>query len=74
MLILVAAMRDLIWTVIGIWLVYRIISALRPKPANTVSNSAANDHSKQDLGNKQKEAAKRSLEKEGDYIDYEEIK
>lgn len=73
MRILVPAMTDLIWTVIGIWLVFRIISAFKPK-ANSTMNSAANDYSKQDHSQKQKEAAKRSLEQEGDYIDYEEIK
>lgn len=65
-------MRDVIWTLIIVWLVYRIVSAFKAKPSSTgYSSTTAAEPSE---NTKQKEAAKRSLEKEGDYIDYEEIK
>ena len=65
-------MRDVIWTLIIVWLVYRIVSAFKSKPASTGYNN--NTVAEPSENTKQKEAAKRSLEKEGDYIDYEEIK
>ena len=65
-------MRDVIWTLIIVWLVYRIVSAFKSKPSSSAYNNSTAAEPAENT--KQKEAAKRSLEKEGDYIDYEEIK
>jgi hypothetical protein len=69
-------MRDLIWTIIGVWFVYKIYTEvisplLNRQSANTQSsynqNTTANPTDKKD-------AKKQNLDGLGDYVDYEEIK
>jgi hypothetical protein len=69
-------MRDIIWTIIGVWFVYKIytevISPLlnrqsASQPASGRQNTAASSDQKKD-------AKKQNLDGLGDYVDYEEIK
>ena len=73
-------MRDIIWTVIIIWVIWRIIEAFR-----TVSNASRN--AQQNAGNSQNYGQNKSQNNHsappkkgelksdaGEYIDYEEIK
>ncbi len=79
-------MRDLVWTLIIIWLVYRLVAMFKsstPKKGfagyqqnhtNTsnqeTTNTSFNSHTAMDV----KTAVKKSTDKEGEYVDYEEIK
>jgi len=70
-------MRDLIWTLIIIWVVYKIVDVFRginqkknlayEQERSENVNSAA---SKKDL----KSGMQKMAEKDGEYIDYEEVK
>ncbi len=70
-------MRDLIWTIIGVWFVYKIYTeVIQPllfrqttQQANTSQQSQA-----QSTTNPPKEDKKQNLDGLGEYVDYEEIK
>lgn len=72
-------MRDIIWTLIILWLVFRLVAVFKniaqkksnhqfqnrnPEPEFKTSNS------QKDL----KSALKKHLNSEGEYVDYEEVK
>ncbi len=73
-------MRDIIWTIIGVWFVYKIYSeviqpllfrhntqqANTPPPPSADASGAAS--------NSRKDDKKQNLEGLGEYVDYEEIK
>jgi hypothetical protein len=67
-------MRDLIWTIILIWLAYRIFSAFQSfstkKEKDTTVSNPANSGTRDE---KIKSAAEKSLNTEGEYVDYEEL-
>lgn len=77
-------MRDVIWTLIIVWLVYRLVAMFKSASPKKVvfgqenhsfgsqNNSQANTHSHS--ANDIKKAVKKSTDKEGEYVDYEEIK
>jgi hypothetical protein len=71
-------MRDLIWTLILIWAAYRIFSMFRIGPAagrQPRDGSAASSPMppvKDDMS--KKEALKKHLNTEGEYVDFEEIR
>jgi hypothetical protein len=75
-------MRDVIWTLIIIWVVYKIIDVFK----NTKQKSFSNNQSFNSYKTTQSENAKnystkkepkvnvkKNIDKEGDYIDFEEI-
>lgn len=64
-------MRDLIWTVILIWLAFRIVSAFQSmsKRKQPVSVKSDQDNPK----DKVKSAVDKHLSSEGEYVDFEEI-
>ena len=73
-------MRDLVWTLIIIWLVYQLVNIFKKKPSTTFSqqphnhsdlNSNSSNSTSQD---KIKNAVHRQAEKAGEYVDFEEIK
>lgn len=76
-------MRDIIWTIIVVWLVYKVVdvfksSAAKHASANTHTYSSSEQsqsshgpsHSEKDI----KEAVKKHLNKEGEYVDFEDVK
>jgi hypothetical protein len=70
-------MRDIIWTIIVVWVVWRIIDAFRSfshktSRVNTHSNRTYTDQSH---GNHQESSKKGHLKPDaGEYVDYEETK
>jgi hypothetical protein len=75
-------MRDVIWTLIIIWVVYKIIDVFK----NTKQKSFSNNQSFKSYKTPQPENSnnystkkepkvnlKKNIDKEGDYIDFEEI-
>ena len=74
-------MRDVIWTIITIWLVYKLIDVFKTATAKkTYINSQQSTRSqatpphntapKKDMKN----AMRQHLNKDGEYVDFEEIK
>ena len=71
-------MRDIIWTIIILWIIFRIINvikntAIKKAPINPINFGQSSDRNNQpqrDL----KTAIQKHLNNEGDYVDFEEIK
>lgn len=71
-------MRDIVWTVIIVWLIYKLITIFKSSDSNkqkaysnqTNSSTTQNSYKKVPNAN----AIKRGVDKEGDYVDFEEIK
>ena len=66
-------MRDVIWTLIIIWLVYRLVDIFKKKPA-TQNTQQQNYQSQGPVDDKIKNAMHKQADKEGEYVDFEEIK
>lgn len=70
-------MRDVIWTIILIWLIYKLIDIVRA--LNTSRNAikeTVNEHTSQPKHNKNdtiREAVNRHIDKTGEYVDFEEM-
>lgn len=76
-------MRDIIWTVILIWLVYKIASIFRLNTSRTAPGGSSHteqtsrntaSHSAVRNDEEIKKAVKNHLNKEGEYVDFEELK
>ncbi len=73
-------MRDIIWTIVVIWLVYKLADMFKLIGAKKApiqnqqhnNNQTANQkpHSERDI----KSAIQKHLNKEGEYVDFEEVK
>ena len=72
-------MRDVIWTIIAVWVIFRIYQALRTTRVNVYQkhehhyNSPDNDNVRVDKKPQQNER-KPNSDKGGEYVDFEEIK
>lgn len=70
-------MRDIIWTLIIIWLVYKVVAMFK---GNSTAKSKINFNSEntEDSASSHNKGTKadltKPLNKEGEYVDYEEIK
>ncbi len=71
-------MRDIIWTLIVIWLLYKVVAMFRGNTSQKTQDSSNHDQSHADFKGKNetdsKSAIKKHLNNEGEYVDYEEIK
>ncbi len=71
-------MRDIIWTIIGIWLLWRIIDAFRSysSAAKKVQNDRSNHHHNTSQHHTQNPPPKKGELKSdaGEYVDYEDVK
>lgn len=70
-------MRDIIWTIIGVWVIWRIISAFSSfsSAARKAQNINTNDQDSTQFNNQNPQPKKGELKSDaGEYIDYEEIK
>jgi hypothetical protein len=74
-------MRDIFWTIIVIWLIYQLVSIF--KNAGTKKRYAFNQNESKENSKSEKvtfvnkdvkSAIKKHADKEGEYVDYEEIK
>lgn len=69
-------MRDILWTIIIIWVIFRIIGAFRNYSSSSTKNTAQNHHNNtthNTSGNTQSKKGELKPDA-GEYIDYEEIK
>lgn len=68
--------KDLIWTLIIVWLVYKLIDVFRASSSKKqTSYSTSGNTEKSHPSEKSKnDAIKKGADKEGDYVDFEEIK
>ena len=76
-------MKDLIWTIIVIWVIYKLITVFKTisiqRTNSTYQNEKENlNNTNQKLKNPSKkeikDAVQKHMNKEGDYVDFEEIK
>lgn len=72
-------MRDIIWTLIIVWLIYKVIDIFRAIPAKKLSDRQDQDgntsgHTFSTPERDLKSAAKKRANNEGEYVDFEEIK
>jgi hypothetical protein len=75
-------MKDIIWTIIVVWFIYKIVDVLRgltSKNSNTRANTKSqgqttNSHTTTRPEKDIKKAVKNNLNNEGEYVDFEEVK
>ncbi len=76
-------MRDVIWTIIAIWVIYQVYKVIRSSRVYVYQkhdHSRSSQHDAQKEGqikvDRQKETTERkpNLDKGGEYVDFEEIK
>lgn len=76
-------MRDIIWTLIVVWLIYKLVDIFRGSTKKSFANNSSNQTSQNEQSNTTtnfsakkdpKEVIQKSADKEGDYVDFEEIK
>ena len=70
-------MRDVIWTIIIVWLVYKIIGYIKTvsNKKSQISGSENYQNSNTSIPKKDvKSAIKKGTATEGEYVDYEDIK
>jgi hypothetical protein len=73
-------MRDIIWTIIGIWILWKIIDAFRSYSSSKSSSDFRKDQREQHQNTTQHTSEKPQQKKgelkpdAGEYVDYEEIK
>jgi hypothetical protein len=69
-------MRDIIWTIIGVWFVYKIYTEVISPLLNrqSASQPASGHQNTTASSDQKKDAKKQNLDGLGDYVDYEEIK
>ncbi|MBI2722029.1 MAG: hypothetical protein HYX39_07630 [Bacteroidetes bacterium] len=72
-------MKEIFWTIIIIWLVYQLMNIF--KSMGNIKKFSSPSHSSRDLKNTSsdskkdvKTAIKKHADKEGEFVDYEEIK
>ncbi|MBX3163448.1 MAG: hypothetical protein KF900_03130 [Bacteroidetes bacterium] len=71
-------MRDVIWTIIVIWLLVRLVNLFKTNKQSATGNrqyetsneQAASSHSEKEIKN----AVRKGINEEGEYVDFEEIK
>lgn len=77
-------LRDLVWTLIIIWLIYRLVAMFKGTSQKKVafgkdnnsyeSNTSNQTHTQAHTDTDIKKAVKKSTDKEGEYVEYEEVK
>ena len=77
-------MKDIIWTLIIVWLIYKVIDVFRSNTIKRTFSSTNNQHTEQHNQTTThsnpkpekhvKDAVKKHLNKEGEYVDFEEVK
>lgn len=70
-------MKDLIWTIIVIWLVYKLLDIFKAKQKPSQNAQSTHFSENADASPKSesfKKAKQKHLNDEGDYVDFEEIK
>lgn len=72
-------MRDIIWTLIIIWLIYKVVEIFRSastkrSAVNNAQGPGATDIHQSTPKRDIKKALKKHLNNEGEYVDFEEIK
>ena len=75
-------MRDIIWTLIVIWLIYKLVDIFKGSGKKSYVNNQNNnsntsqkaDSTNFSMNKNHKDVIQKSTDKEGDYIDFEGIK
>ncbi len=77
-------LRDVIWTIIIVWLIYKLVDIFKGSSKKSYAGNNSNTQNEQgqtynsntnySAKKDTKEAIQKSADKEGDYVDFEEIK
>lgn len=76
-------MRDIIWTLIVIWLVYKVVAVFKTASSKKSTSSGNHDNFNEDQTSNNKSsgtekdikaAVKKHVNNEGEYVDFEEVK
>lgn len=70
-------MRDLFYTLLVIWIIWRIIDAINTSRARSANHHTSHPHNKvgeTTISYTPPEASKRKSPDDGEYVDYEEVK
>lgn len=74
-------MKDIIWTLIVIWFVMRLVELFKVSVSRKSANSGpmryhtqSAEASSENNSDKLKKAVREHVNKEGEYVDYEEVK
>jgi hypothetical protein len=77
-------MKDIIWTLIVVWLIYRLVDVFRAATAKRTSSTRSENQqnnpqytTRQTTSNHDadiKNAVRKHLNNEGEYVDFEEVK
>jgi hypothetical protein len=66
-------MIDILWTLIILWLVFRVASVFTTSK-KTVQHTERMDTQQNTPDDRLKKALNKKLDREGEYVDYEEVK
>ncbi|MBN8696412.1 MAG: hypothetical protein J0L87_07770 [Bacteroidetes bacterium] len=67
-------MRDVFYTILVIWILWRVIHSINTYRSNKTSSSVSNDQAEVKHSYSSKEAKRKMADSEGEYVDYEEVK
>lgn len=67
-------MRDVFYTILVIWILWRIIHSVNTYRSKKAASSVSNNHVEVKYSYSSKEAKRKMTDSEGEYVDYEEMK
>lgn len=67
-------MRDVIWTIIVIWLVFRLVNLFKSSTSKSSENNKQFEGANRQTEKEIKNAVRKGINEEGEYVDFEEIK
>ncbi|MBL7890837.1 MAG: hypothetical protein JNL24_14885 [Bacteroidia bacterium] len=67
-------MKDVFYTILVIWILWRIIHSVNLYRSNKTSSSVSEDQREVKHSYSSKEAKRKMADSEGEYVDYEEVK
>jgi hypothetical protein len=67
-------MRDVIWTVIAIWVIYKLVDIFRASGSKKAPAYQDTTIPKKEVKKDVRTAINKGADKEGEYVDYEDVK
>lgn len=67
-------MRDVIWTIIVIWLMFRLVNLFKSSTNKSTENNKHFERGSQQTEKEIKNAVRKGVNEEGEYVDFEEVK
>jgi hypothetical protein len=67
-------MRDVVWTVIAIWIIYKLVDIFKASGSKKPPAYQDNTQPKKEVKKDVRTAINKGADKEGEYVDFEEVK